>query len=953
MVNKLFDFSETTKISFSDVNSNDWFYREVQKAFKAGYITGISETQFAPNSNLTREQAAVIIARLLNLKGDAESAEVFKDMNKISSWALKLVGAAAKAEIIKGYTEDKTFRPQNSITRAEAVVTLNRTIESKDLTIDEADTVVKNKTVRNLYITKNVGNGEVTLKNVTVTGELLVEGGGLNTVTIEDSKINMLTINKKDGKVRILLKGDSEVDLTSILSGATLEQKYLTGDGFNDVVVEEDANSKQTVTIKADIKELSFKATIKVDVKSGEIESLIIDDAAEGLVIDLGNDVKVLSAELNSKVSFKGNGTIKRVEVNADGVTFEKKPTKIIVAAGVKQPKIIIPPNSTDSNNQYNIDIAAAKTAIEGATYTATQAEATGANDALTKAQTLVNELGTELKGTTATAIAGTFAAATAGNATIPTGTNGSYTFTVTINKGTGIQATTKSLTMIIIATPYDSTALDNLDIAAAKTAVEGTTYTATQAEVSDATTAMTKAQALVNALGTQLKGTTATVTTGIFTAATAGDVSTPNGTDGSYSFIVTILKGKGAMLVTIPLTMTIKATPYVPVTGVTLNLTTVPDLQVGTGAIKTSQQLIATVSPADATYKTVIWNSSNNAVAAVNANGLVTATGAGTATITVITTNSVIVLCTVTVTDVTPAPTQYTLSLTGAKISSTPTAGSIDENTPVTVTVSPAAGQTIESFTVDGVEKKAELTIAANEYNFTLTKDTEINSTVKLAQVEISTWTDNVINWVDLDDEQAYIVTIYKDGSTLSSNQVAANSTFYNCSTLIANSGSGMYSASVKAIVTTANDFIDGDFSALSAPKIVNNATFTGAVWNKSTKLLTINLQNVHVSSNFDLTKISYSDGVGGTCTLAGNYDRVYFQPQVEGYFSGKYLFDGIDKLIINLTEPDFDEITFLSDNIFSEINNVSDTISSASGWNTYNSINAGAVNPQNINVQ
>ena len=132
MVNKAFNFTATTDISFTDVNSNDWFYQEVQKASNAGYIVGVSETQFDPSSNLTREQASVIVARILNLNSDSESSDVFNDLNDVSSWATELVLASAKAGIIKGY-EDNTFRPQNPITRAEAVVILDRAVKTNDV----------------------------------------------------------------------------------------------------------------------------------------------------------------------------------------------------------------------------------------------------------------------------------------------------------------------------------------------------------------------------------------------------------------------------------------------------------------------------------------------------------------------------------------------------------------------------------------------------------------------------------------------------------------------------------------------------------------------------------------------------------------------------------------------------------------------------------------------------
>lgn len=67
-----------------------------------------------------------------------------------------------------------------------------------------------------------------------------------------------------------------------------------------------------------------------------------------------------------------------------------------------------------------------------------------------------------------------------------------------------------------------------------------------------------------------------------------------------------------------------------VPVTGVSVAPASVT-LNAGT-----TTQLTATVSPANATNKDVTWSSSNNAVATVNATGLVTAVAAGTATITV-----------------------------------------------------------------------------------------------------------------------------------------------------------------------------------------------------------------------------------------------------------------------------------------------------------------------------
>ena len=68
------------------------------------------------------------MARLVNLDGYSKGAGVFTDSIQISSWAREYVGAAAYHNLIKGY-EDNTFRPQNNIKRAEAVVLLDRILQ--------------------------------------------------------------------------------------------------------------------------------------------------------------------------------------------------------------------------------------------------------------------------------------------------------------------------------------------------------------------------------------------------------------------------------------------------------------------------------------------------------------------------------------------------------------------------------------------------------------------------------------------------------------------------------------------------------------------------------------------------------------------------------------------------------------------------------------------------------
>lgn len=126
LVNRSFGFSAEAAISFSDVAPGNWAYVEVAKAVKAGYITGYENGTIGVSKPISRQEVAVIIARLLGLPTTASSETSFQDADLIATWAKGAVNAAATSNILNGYAADHSFKPTNSITRAEAVVVLDR-----------------------------------------------------------------------------------------------------------------------------------------------------------------------------------------------------------------------------------------------------------------------------------------------------------------------------------------------------------------------------------------------------------------------------------------------------------------------------------------------------------------------------------------------------------------------------------------------------------------------------------------------------------------------------------------------------------------------------------------------------------------------------------------------------------------------------------------------------------
>lgn len=66
VINKIFGYSLSADISFSDVNEGDWFYSDVAAAVNAGYIAGFEDNTFRPNEPLTKEQVCVMLDKIMS-----------------------------------------------------------------------------------------------------------------------------------------------------------------------------------------------------------------------------------------------------------------------------------------------------------------------------------------------------------------------------------------------------------------------------------------------------------------------------------------------------------------------------------------------------------------------------------------------------------------------------------------------------------------------------------------------------------------------------------------------------------------------------------------------------------------------------------------------------------------------------------------------------------------------
>ena len=115
--------NSTQSNSLSDVTRGQWFNHAVSTLSSMGIVKGHNDGTFAPNAPITRAEFAAIAARFDDKNTDMSSK--FTDI--ASHWAKNEIGIAANKGWINGYPDD-TFRPNQYITRAEAMTLVNRVL---------------------------------------------------------------------------------------------------------------------------------------------------------------------------------------------------------------------------------------------------------------------------------------------------------------------------------------------------------------------------------------------------------------------------------------------------------------------------------------------------------------------------------------------------------------------------------------------------------------------------------------------------------------------------------------------------------------------------------------------------------------------------------------------------------------------------------------------------------
>ncbi|WP_238322972.1 carbohydrate binding domain-containing protein [Gorillibacterium massiliense] len=320
VINQLFGFTEKEESLPSDVKASDWFAKHAALALKAGYASLYAGNAFRPLEPVTRQDAAVMLAKAFSLQGGATDVSKYKDSASISRYAQEAVQVLGP--YMSGYP-DKTFRPISIITRAEAFTLIDKvmgelfhakgsyekTAIPGNAVINTAGVELKNTSVAgNLYLTAGIGSGDVDLKGISAKGIAFLSGGGGNSIHAVDSTLPMVDIDKDGDPLRLVASGSTVIDSVELHSGAILEEKDLTGEGFKSVVITDKVKPDAAVTLNGKFTRVTVNGPVRITVSAvSVITELVI--AADGVFVNGIQQKKGQTVSLKPAVGGGGGGS--------------------------------------------------------------------------------------------------------------------------------------------------------------------------------------------------------------------------------------------------------------------------------------------------------------------------------------------------------------------------------------------------------------------------------------------------------------------------------------------------------------------------------------------------------------------------------------------------------------------------------------------------------------------
>ena len=343
MVNRAFGSTAKADISkYTDIPANAWYKDDIAKAVKMGIIFG-NGTVMKPEDKITREQAFAILARALKLSStDYSSLNRFTDKGQIADMFKGEISALAAGGYVVG--NNNLLSPKENITRAQFAQVMYSIIKSY---INKAGTYT---TVADGSVMVNVPG--VTLKDVTVTGDLIIgDGVGTGDVTLDRVKVVGRTVIRGGGNNSIHVINGSVLTGTVIVDNVNNEVRIVTDSGTtiqkieagSDIVLE---GNFANVTVIGENSQVTVK---------GQVANLVVEAPAADIIVE-GFVTKVETSKEATGTKISGSGRVSQVTVNANNVAVNTANTTVMVG------------NDVTGTTVGNVSIGAGATAVTDST---------------------------------------------------------------------------------------------------------------------------------------------------------------------------------------------------------------------------------------------------------------------------------------------------------------------------------------------------------------------------------------------------------------------------------------------------------------------------------------------------------------------------------------------------------------------------------------------------------
>lgn len=315
--------AEADLSGFTDVKADGWYYSALAKAKGMGVMNGTSSTTMSPDRPISRQEVFAILARSLKLAdGKAETLNAYKDAESVGAWAVGGTAAMVSAGYVSG--SDGYLLPTANITREQFAQILYNIfgtyyqtagVYTNDvngsLLVNTPDVVIKDaKIAGDLVVGDGVGEGDLTLENVSIGGRLVVRGGGVNSIHIKGSAISSVVIGKENGAVRVVADSSSKVEYINIADG---KDDVIIEGKVNTIAVENEAvpvilknATVDTLQVNGDKTEISLVG--KTDVKT-----LDVAKDAEGVKLNKEKSTTVGTLNTESDITVTGEGKISNI----------------------------------------------------------------------------------------------------------------------------------------------------------------------------------------------------------------------------------------------------------------------------------------------------------------------------------------------------------------------------------------------------------------------------------------------------------------------------------------------------------------------------------------------------------------------------------------------------------------------------------------------------------------